>query len=267
MYGYIYLIVNNVNGKTYVGKHKSSKLYNQDKYMGSGTILKLAQKKYGIENFEKFLICYTESEEDACEKEKFWIAEYRRRGKAEYNIDKGGRGGGYEKPLSTRIKLSEAAKGRKLSEVTKKKISDANKGKHHKPHSEEAKKRMSLAKKGKPSPKRGCNLSDETKRKISEAKKGRPGISRPWTPEMREKLEGRKRSAESRKRMSDSHKNKAPWNKGKTGIGGHKLSEETRKKISEAQKGKHPSEETLKKLSESHKGKHWKLVDGKRVWF
>ena len=95
MYGYIYLIVNKVNGHTYVGKHKLyNKKWDEDHYMGSGpSALQPAKEKYGIENFEKFLITYTYSEEDACEKEKFWIAEYRRRGKAEYNIADGGDGG------------------------------------------------------------------------------------------------------------------------------------------------------------------------------
>lgn len=218
MYGYIYLILNKVNGKTYIGKHKSSKLWNQDKYMGSGILLKPAQKKYGIENFEKFLICYTESEKDACEKEVFWIAEYRKRGKAEYNIDKGGRGGGYEKPLSTRIKLSEAQKGKKMSEETKRKISSSLKGHKGYHHSEETRKKMSLAKKGKPSPRKGTKLSEETKKKISEnnARKGKPAWNRgiKHTPEDLAKMRGRKRSAEARKRMSDSHKGQIPWNKG-----------------------------------------------------
>ena len=94
MYGYIYMIVNKINGKTYIGKHKLyKKAWNEDNYMGSGKHLKPAQKKYGIENFEKFLIEYTSSEKDAGEKEKFWIAEYRSRGKAEYNIANGGDGG------------------------------------------------------------------------------------------------------------------------------------------------------------------------------
>lgn len=261
----IYQITNKINGKRYIGQHKYEDESNpMGRYKGSGVLLHRAYKKYGVENFETKVLYSKIRYKETVDAMEIWAIE---KYKPEYNIAKGGQGGGYEKPLSTRIKLSKAAKGRKLSEETKKKISESNKGKHKRPHSEEARKRMSLAKKGKPSPKRGCNLSDETKRKISEAQKGRPGISRPWTPEMREKLEGRKRSAEARKRMSDSHKNKAPWNKGKTGIGGYKLSEETRKKMSEAQKGKHPSEETLKKLSESHKGKHWKLVDGKRVWF
>lgn len=36
MYGYIYLIINKVNGKTYIGQHKSNKYWYEDKYMGSG---------------------------------------------------------------------------------------------------------------------------------------------------------------------------------------------------------------------------------------
>ena len=83
---YIYLIVNKINGNTYVGQHKSSNW--QDKYMGSGKLLKRAKKKYGIENFEKFLIQYCNSKEEADKAEIFWVAEYRKRGKAEYNDGK-----------------------------------------------------------------------------------------------------------------------------------------------------------------------------------
>ena len=49
MYGYIYLILNKVNGKTYIGKHKSSKLWNEDKYTGSGTLLHKAYAKNGLQ--------------------------------------------------------------------------------------------------------------------------------------------------------------------------------------------------------------------------
>ena len=180
MYGYIYLIVNNVNGHTYVGKRKLyKKAWNEDGYIGSGKLLKLAQNKYGIENFEKFLITYTSSEEDACEKEKFWIAEYRRRGKAEYNISKGGNGGnirrGYKNSPEARKKISESWKKRKengwtFSEETRRKMADAKKGRKL---SEETKRKMSEARKG---PKNGnyCRcFSEEHRKKISEAKKGK----------------------------------------------------------------------------------------------
>lgn len=170
MYGYIYLIVNNINGKTYVGKRKfrsSNQKWSTDGYMGSGSHLKNSQDKYGIKNFSKFLITWTYSEEDACEKEKFWIAEYRSRGKAEYNIEAGGQGGYHGNICEeTRKKISKAMKGKKLaprSEEHRRKISEANKGKHF---SEETRRKLSEAKKGK-------YPSKETRRKLSEAKKGK----------------------------------------------------------------------------------------------
>ena len=50
----IYRITNNINGKTYIGQHKYKKL--NDSYIGSGTYLRKAYIKYGIENFTKEII-------------------------------------------------------------------------------------------------------------------------------------------------------------------------------------------------------------------
>ena len=48
----IYRITNNVNSHTYIGQHKYTDESNPMKgYRGSGKLLKLAYKKYGIENF------------------------------------------------------------------------------------------------------------------------------------------------------------------------------------------------------------------------
>lgn len=93
MYGYIYMIVNKINGKTYIGQRKFNGEWYEDKYMGSGKRLKCTKKHYGIENFEKFLVQYVKTKEEADKQEKFWISEYRKRGKAEYNIANGGEGG------------------------------------------------------------------------------------------------------------------------------------------------------------------------------
>ena len=181
---YIYLIVNKVNFKTYVGQRKSNKKWNEDPYMGSGKLIKLAQKKYGIENFEKFLVQYCSTKEEADAAEKFWIAEYRSRGKAQYNIADGGHGGC-------------GNKGKKFSEETKRKMSEAKKGR---PRSEETKKKLSEVHKGK-------KLSEEWKMKISEAGKGRPR-SEETKKKISETLKGKHYSEETKKKMSEARKGK-----------------------------------------------------------
>ena len=66
----------------------------------------------------------------------------------------------------TRRKMSDAAKLRKHTEVTKQKISASKKGKNFGPHSEATKQKISAAK-------RGCTFTEEHKQKISSALKGR----------------------------------------------------------------------------------------------
>ena len=48
---YIYKITNLVTGDIYVGQHTTSNL--DDGYLGSGTIIRYAIKKYGADNFKK----------------------------------------------------------------------------------------------------------------------------------------------------------------------------------------------------------------------
>lgn len=148
MYGYIYLIVNKLDGKTYIGQHKSSKEWFEDKYMGSGKNIRRAKNKYRIENFEKFLIQYCNSKEEMNEMEIFWIAEYRKRGKAEYNILDGGQGGAWNKgkkmPIGFGDKISKYRKGKtqghwKLSNETRTKMSQP-KSIEHRMHISEAQK-------------------------------------------------------------------------------------------------------------------------------
>lgn len=244
----IYRIINKANGKTYIGQHKYGKL--NDNYMGSGVLLAKAKKKYGIENFEKEILEFDiPNVELANDWEQMYILFERAKGKAEYNIAAGGGGTVGVTPWNKGTHES-GMKGKHRPEETKKKISEAmkgriswNKGKHLGPLSEETRKRISEAHKGK-------KISEETKRKISEAHKGK------------------KLSEEHRRKLSEANKGKISNRKG------CKLTEETKRKISESHKGIHPSEETNRKRSESLKGhstslkgKHWKLVDGKRVWY
>ena len=91
MHYFIYKITNVINGKFYIGKHKTRDL--DDGYMGSGKLLIAAQKKYGIENFEKKIIYVCDSESQMDEMERRLVNEkFLRRGDI-YNITLGGTGG------------------------------------------------------------------------------------------------------------------------------------------------------------------------------
>jgi group I intron endonuclease len=84
----IYKTTNLINGKFYIGKDK----HNNPKYLGSGKILKLAIKKYGIKNFIKDIIEECDNEIYWLEREIYWI-KYYDSVKSGYNIALGGNGG------------------------------------------------------------------------------------------------------------------------------------------------------------------------------
>lgn len=52
MNGQIYITINKVNGKTYVGKHNGKDPW----YIGSGTLISRSIEKYGKENFDKKIL-------------------------------------------------------------------------------------------------------------------------------------------------------------------------------------------------------------------
>lgn len=193
---YIYRITNNVNGKTYIGKHKSKTILKDDGYMGSGVRLHSAKKHYGIKNFSKDIIttCYDNFE--ACVLEKYYITKERALGKAEYNIADGGEGGntggkgGWKKghiPWNKGIPHSKESneknrqshlgkkawnKDRKATISERQKTSESGKGKHSHPMTEEQKKKISSAKTGKsrkPRYKVICNETGKVFESISSA--------------------------------------------------------------------------------------------------
>lgn len=123
-------------------------------------------------------------------------------------------------------------KSRYLSEETKRKIGEANKGRIISP---ETRQKLRNARKGK-SPMLGKHHSEETKEKMSKVHKNITN--------------------ETRNKMSESQKGKIAWNKDIP------HTEETKKKISEKLKGKnhplygkHQSEEMKRKISKTRKGK------------
>ena len=187
MIGYIYLIIDLTNWKKYVGQHHYHLEKLDSNYHGSGHIIRQIYKKRP-QTLKEVYLKTCYTQEELDEWEQYYIKFYDTLYPNGYNLQEGGRGG-------------------VPSEEARRKMSEANKGKpaHNKgvPMSEEQKKKLSESKK---------NISDEIRKKISEAKKGKPAS-----------------------------------NKGKP------MSEEQKRKLSEANKGKKLSDETKRKMSEAHK--------------
>lgn len=91
MYYIVYKITNKINGKEYIGAHKTSDL--NDGYMGSGKHLANSQKKYGLENFSKEIIFRAVSQEAMYFIERMLVDEEYVARDDTYNLKLGGSGG------------------------------------------------------------------------------------------------------------------------------------------------------------------------------
>lgn len=150
MYGYVYLTENLLTGMCYIGKRAKPK--QQISYLGSGTHLNLAIKKYGKDNFVCQPIQWCETKEELCDAERYWISKCNAMdSETFYNIAPGGEGG---------YALGER---------------NGNFGTHSNHWDEETRRKHSERLTGR----KNGPMSDERKRHISEAKKGKPATYHP----------------------------------------------------------------------------------------
>lgn len=84
----VYQITNKINNKIYIGSHQTDKL--DDGYMGSGSYLKRAMNKHGIENFERIILENFDTSEEMFKKEKELVTKSFIKRKDTYNITEGG---------------------------------------------------------------------------------------------------------------------------------------------------------------------------------
>ncbi len=114
MYYIIYKITNQLNGKFYIGKHKTKDL--NDGYMGSGKLIKAAIKKHGIESFEKEILYVFDTEAEMNEAEASLVVV----GESSYNLCPGGQGGfGYinKNGLNAGIRFSDVEQKKRAGSI------------------------------------------------------------------------------------------------------------------------------------------------------
>ena len=118
-------------------------------------------------------------------------------------------------------------------------------------------------------PKKGERLSEEAKKKISESRLGKPSWNKGLhlSEDHKQKLSGRVLSNETKQKMREARLGKPSWNKGlhfseeskqkmREAKLGKKMSEEFRQKRSEIMKARWNDQEFKKDMSEKHSGEN-----------
>lgn len=206
----VYKTTNIINGKIYIGKHSTSNL--NDGYIGSGKLLKQAIEKYGVENFDRDIICICKTEDEAYEMEKSIVNESFVNRDDTYNIIIGGKGipSGENHPCFGIRGIDHPNFGTKHSDETKRKIGNSRKGYKH---SISTKNKISYSNLGKKRTEQQNlrNSQVRTGTKLSEEHRSNIGKS----------IKGRKHTEDTKIKISISNSKPCPekigkptWNKG-----------------------------------------------------
>lgn len=219
----VYQATNKVNGKRYIGytaRGLTRRRYQHlwDARKGAGHYFHRAIAKYGPENFVFEVLADFDGDEELAKLYEYEaIAAY----KPEYNLSYGGEGGSLHESSRKKIgaansrrvvtdemrkNIGDAQRGKKRSAETRAKMRAAQLGKKHTaetlkkmsevcghPVSDEARKKMSIARQGRESPAKGKKWSEEARLRVSAARKGRPARNK-----------GTKHSEESKQKISAS---------------------------------------------------------------
>ena len=168
----VYQHKNKINGKVYIGitKQKPEQRWRHGQGYKSSPHFYAAIQKYGWDNFEHNILFQNLTKEKACKKEQELIAKYHSMDR-EFGYNSTSGGDMFTMNKETKQKISQSMMGNKnglghpCSEEKKKKISEAQKGKHL---TEKHKQKLSEAAKNRHTP---CsNQAKENIRKASHKK-------------------------------------------------------------------------------------------------
>lgn len=254
--GGIYQITNQMNGKRYIGSTVNL-LHRQRQHINSlrrqrhcNPHLQAAFDKYGEEAFA-FSTLEEAKSGILIEREQYYLNTLR----PEYNIaPTAGSPLGRRHSPETRRKIGDANKGKHVSQETRTKTSKALMG-----HAvtKETRRKLSEALSGKRHPLYGKHHSAATRKKLSEGKMGKrnPNYGKPLSDtakqNLREAFMGRPRSPEICAKISAAKM-------------GHPVSDITRQRISDALRGRSLSEQTKRNISEGCKA-YWRRVRATRL--
>lgn len=228
----IYGIINLKNGKFYVGSSTDIKkrwkqhIDNLRRDNHCNPHLQAAWHKYGRGAFSLYILERVESEGDLISREQHHIDRAFEAGNT-YNLAHYA-----NKPPSRKGKTLSVEVCQRISVAQKGRV-PWNVGRKVGPHSEETRRKISKALKGKQNA-LGRHCTEETRHKISEANKGKAS----W-------MKGQHHSKEVRQKISEALKGK------QNALGCHR-SEETRRKLSEALKGRVLSEEHKRRVGKAN---------------
>lgn len=200
------LIFNYITTNLINGKQYVGMSTQDENYLGSGVYFRNAQRKHGKENFTREIICFCDTEQEAHENEAKYIKQYGTLAPNGYNISPtGGPHINGQHSEESKKKMSAAKKGRKLSEEHIQKLKKSHEG----------------VNKGENNPMYGKTHSEEIKKKIAQTSRDR------------------EYSEDFKKRMSEMQKgDKGYWY-------GKKRSEEAKRKTSLALKRYHADKKEL----------------------
>lgn len=168
MFYTVYKTTNLINGKFYVGVHKTNEP--NDSYLGSGKLLLKAIEKYGIESFRKEVLFIFDNPTEAFDKEAEIVTTEFLSENNTYNLKVGGQGG-FDYLNRTGLNIS-GVKKRDYNKISAKVVE--TKSKRVYTRSDDFREKMSKAQRGIKKPgvslaQKGVSKSEEHRLKISES--------------------------------------------------------------------------------------------------